>query len=161
MLKFWSRLIVFFVFTVAAMLHGQTFRGALSGTVVDPQGAVVAHATVVLSNPRTNDTLSITSNDAGNFNFPELPVGSYKLSVSQSGFATKNIDNIMIELSKATSLKIELSLGQESTVVSVEASGVQTDTVSSSLVAVVNAKSVQEIPLNGRTLLKWSRSPLV
>jgi hypothetical protein len=150
MLKFWSRLIVFFVFTVAAMLHGQTFRGALSGTVVDPQGAVVAHATVVLSNPRTNDTISITSNDAGNFNFPELPVGSYKLSVSQSGFATKNIDNIMIELSKATSLKIELSLGQESTVVSVEASGIQTDTVSSSLVAVVNAKSVQEIPLNGR-----------
>lgn len=136
--------------SAAVTLRAQTFRGALSGSVVDQSGAAVPNATVQMQNPATNEVLTIRSNGAGDFNYPELPVGTYKLTVSMAGFQTSVTDNIEIQVSVVKNQKITLSIGQESEVVDVQANGVQTDTVSSALVSVVDQKSVQEIPLNGR-----------
>lgn len=137
----------------ALSLQAQTFRGALTGTVTDPSGAAVPNATVQLFNPATNETLSIKSNGAGDFNYPELPVGTYKLTVTMPGFQTSVTDRIEVQVSIVKSLKIVLPIGSESEVVDVQANGVQTDTVSSSLVSVVDQKSVQDIPLNGRDFI--------
>ena len=128
----------------------QTFRGTVSGTVMDTQGAVISDATVLLSNPATGVTLSAKSGKAGDFLFPELPVGIYRLTVSYVGFQTQKIDNIDVAVSKVVNEKVELHIGAESTVVDVAASGVQTDTTSSALVTVIDSKSVQEMPMNGR-----------
>jgi Carboxypeptidase regulatory-like domain len=141
---------------VAAFLIGstiagaQTFRGSLTGTVLDASGGAIPNAAVQLTNPATNEVLSSKTNGSGDFNFPELTVGVYKLLVSAPGFSTKSLDNIAIEVSKVNHQQIPLSIGSESTVVDVQASGVTVDTTTSSLVAVVDSKSVQEIPLNGR-----------
>ena len=128
----------------------QTFRGTLSGTVLDQSGAAIPNATLQLFNPATNDTLNGKANANGDFNFPELTVGTYKLTVSSGGFSTKVIAAIPIEVSKINNMKVELTVGAESTVVDVQAAGVQADTTTSSLITVVDSKSVQEIPLNGR-----------
>lgn len=134
----------------SAVAGAQTFRGTLTGTVIDPSGAAIPNATVQLTNPATNDVSNSKTNSAGNFSFPELPVGTYKLLVTAPGFAAHSLDNIAIEVSKIRDQKVQLSVGAESTVVNVEASGVQLDTTSSQLIATVDQKSVQQIPLNGR-----------
>lgn len=136
---------------VSSMVAGaQTFRGTLTGTVTDASGAAVPNASVQLTNPLTNEVLNGKTNGTGDFSFPELQVGAYKLLVSAPGFSAKSLDNVAIEISKVNHQQIGLTIGSESTVVDVQAAGVTVDTTTSSLVAVVDSKSVQEIPLNGR-----------
>ncbi len=140
-----------FVFLfLSTAVFAQTFRGTLSGTVTDVQGAVIADVKVVLKNPATGTVLTSSVNGEGQFSFPELPVGKYSLNVSSPGFASKKIDDIDIAVSKTMNLRIELNIGQTETVVDVTANAIQTDTTSSALVAVIDSKSVQEMPMNGR-----------
>ena len=128
----------------------QTYRGSLTGTVLDGSGAAVPNAAVQLTNPATGEVLKSKSNGTGDFSYPELPVGTYKLLVSAPGFSAKSLDGLSIEVSKVNHQQINLSVGSESTVVDVVAAGVTLDTTNSQLVAVVDQKSVQQIPLNGR-----------
>ena len=136
---------------ISSLVAGaQTYRGTLTGMVTDASGAAVPNANVQLKNPATNETLTGKTNSAGDFSFPELPVGTYTLVVSAPGFTAQSLDNIAIEVTKIRDQKIQLSVGAESTIVNVQASGVALDTTTSQLIAVVDQKSVQQIPLNGR-----------
>jgi hypothetical protein len=134
----------------------QTFRGTVAGTVVDAQGAVVPNAAVVLRNPATDAVINGTSNSAGEFNFPELVPGLYTLTVSFSGFQTQKVDNINVEVTKVNNIKVQLSIGTEATVVDVAANMIQTDTTSEALVAVIDSKSVAEMPMNGRNFTEMT-----
>ena len=82
---------------------------------MDSQGAVISDAAVQLTNPATGQALNAKSSKEGEFSFPELTVGIYRLTVSLSGFQTKKIDNINVEVSKVQNIKVELSVGAEST----------------------------------------------
>ncbi len=128
----------------------QTSRGAVSGVVVDTQGAVIANAVVKLKNPATGAVTDGKSTSAGEFNFPELAPGSYEVTTTVPGFQTAKIDNIIVEVSKVATIKVELKIGAETTIVDVQADALQTDTTSSALIAVIDSKSVQEMPMNGR-----------
>ena len=141
------------LFTLLTFLSGgfaQTFRGALSGTVTDVQGASLPAASVTLTNPATGYVLKIASSKTGEFSFPELPVGSYELTVGSDGFASRQIGPIEVMVTKVTTLNVVLSVGAASTVVNVTSSGVQTEPQSSALVNVIGSKAVQEMPMNGR-----------
>jgi hypothetical protein len=124
--------------------------------VTDRTGAAIANVSVQLTNPATDSILKFTTNAEGEFAFPELSVGKYNLSVSYPGFATKKIDGIDIAVSKAINLRVELELGKQDTVIDVVANAVQTDTTSSALVAVIDSKSVQEMPMNGRNFTQMT-----
>jgi len=151
----WSFLLLL-AFAMASPSFAQTFRGTVSGTVVDAQGAVVPNAVVQLQNPATAAVLSGKSNNAGEFNFPDLVPGIYNLTVSFTGFQTKKIDNINVEVTKVENEKVVLTIGTESTVVDVTANAIQTDTTSSALVAVIDTKSVTDMPMNGRDFTKMT-----
>ena len=144
------RLAVLSLSLITAAAFCQTFRGTLSGNVTDATGASIANVPVQLTNPATGAVLKFTTNSAGDFSFPELAVGKYNLSVSYPGFASKKIDDIDVAVSKVTNLRVQLEIGKQDTVIDVVANGVQTDTTSSALVALIDSKSVQEIPMNGR-----------
>jgi hypothetical protein len=153
----WKRyLSMFFTLLVVAPSFAQTFHGTVSGVVVDTQGAVIADASVQLTNPATGLALSAKSGKEGDFIFPELTVGIYQLTVSTSGFQTKKIDGINVEVSKVQNLKVELNVGAESTFIDVTANAIQTDVSSSALVAVIDSKSVQEMPMNGRNFTQMT-----
>jgi hypothetical protein len=157
MQKIWMKsLSLFLVLFVTVSAFAQTFRGTVSGTVVDSQGAVVTGAAIQLSNPATGLVQATKSSSAGEFLFPELPVGVYQLTVSLTGFQTKKIDSIDVAVTKVTSIKVDLTVGTENTVVDVTANAIQTDTTSSALVAVIDSKSVQEMPMNGRNFTQMT-----
>ncbi|QMV19416.1 TonB-dependent receptor [Granulicella sp. 5B5] len=145
----WLVLIALFAVTFSA-LRAQTFRGALSGTVVDVQGAVIPGASIQLKNPATATVVDSKSNKDGEFNFPELPPGVYQLTVSFQGFQTQKIDNIEVNVSKVANVKVSMNVGTEATVVDVAANAVSVDTTTSSLVSVVNTRQVADMPINGR-----------
>jgi hypothetical protein len=147
----WKRhLPILLTLLIALPAFTQTFRGTISGVVTDTQGAVISAAAVQLTNPATGLVLNAKSSSAGEFLFPELPVGIYRLTISYGGFQTEKIDNIEVAVSKVVNEKIELHIGAESTIVDVAANAVQTDTTSSALITVIDSKSVQEMPMNGR-----------
>lgn len=128
----------------------QTFHGTVSGTVTDASGAVIVGASVQLVNPATGTELKDTSNKAGEFNFTELTVGKYNLTILAPGFQSRKIEAIDVAVTKIENFPVVLSPGAESTEVEVVANGVQVDTQSSALVTVIDSKAVEDIPLNGR-----------
>ena len=143
-------------------LFAQTFRGTLTGTVVDTQGAVIANAAVQLKNPATAAVLNGKSNGSGEFNFPELPPGSYQVTVTVAGFQTARVDAIDVPVSKVVNVKVELKIGAENTVVDVVANSVSTDPTSSSLVSVIDSKEVRDMPMNGRNFTQMIKfTPIV
>src|SRR6266849_2040360 len=67
---------------------GQVIKGSISGTVTDSQGAIIAGAQVKAKNTETGQVSTTTSDSSGNFRLNLLPVGTYTVSVTQTGFKT-------------------------------------------------------------------------
>ncbi len=145
---------------VSSMIAGaQTFRGTISGTVTDPSGAIVADAAIQLTNPATGTTINGKSNKSGDYSFPELTPSQYDLTVTAPGFAARKFSGIDVQVTKVVTMDVQLSVGSESTVIDVtaDAASVATDTQSSALVAVIDSKSVQEMPMNGRDFTRMTK----
>jgi Carboxypeptidase regulatory-like domain len=144
------------VFTTAVLFlcsisaSAQTFRGTISGTLSDTTGAALPEVTVKLDSPATGLTRTIVSSATGEYLFPDLPVGTYSITATHPGFAAKKIDNIQVAVSKVTNLNITLGVAQQTQVVEVSASAVTLETTSTALVGVVNTKTVEDLPMNGR-----------
>ncbi len=146
------------VLVSSAVAGAQTFRGTVEGTVTDSSGAIVANAVVELKNPATDTTLNSRSNSAGAYSFPELAPGTYELTVSAPGFASNKVSNIDVQVTKVANIDVHLSVGTENTEIDVTAGNtIATDTETSALVAVVDNKAVQEMPMNGRDFTRMVR----
>ena len=148
--------VLFSILLFVPSLLAQTSRGVITGTVTDSQGAVVGNALVKLTNPATGAVTETKTTGAGDFDFQELVPGKYKVNVMFAGFQTAQIDDINVEVSKVVPIKVALAVGAESTVVDVEANAIQTDTTSAALVAVIDSKSVAEMPMNGRNFTQMT-----
>ena len=131
-------------------LWGQSFRGGISGTVADPSGATIAGAEVRLVGTDTGLERSGTSTSAGEFDFEDLPLGKYSLTVSHPGFQPEAIKDISVEAGRVFNLQAKLSVSTQSTQVQVEANATQIETSSSALTNVIPTKAILDIPLNGR-----------
>ena len=135
---------------LAASAFAQTFRGDLSGIVTDSSGAALANAVVRVEDRATGLTRSTLTGSSGEYLVAELPVGTYALTVSMPGLEVKKIENIDIAVAKTTNINVTLGVATQTAVVEVNASAALLETSSSSLVANVDDKSVQEMPMNGR-----------
>src|SRR5450755_2888070 len=92
------RLLVVLILLSSAMITGQTFRGTILGSVTDPSGAYVAGATVKVKNPATGlERTTVTSGD-GSYSVPELPVGTYSVTVTVTGFQTAVTSNVEVNV---------------------------------------------------------------
>lgn len=148
-----TKALLFVLLAVGLPCMAQLDTGVILGTVLDPSGAVVPNATVVVQNLGTRASLSLTTDEAGNFIASALPVGLYQVSVSASGFKTRVFENIRLQVSDRTRLEAVLETGQitEKVVVSTEAPLV--DTASSTLGTVVTNQQVKDLPVNGRNIM--------
>src|SRR6516164_7370035 len=93
-----------------AMIYGQVTSGAIIGSVVDPADAVVANARVTARNLETNATSTLATGHDGRFRFPQLPVGSYQISVEAPGFGKLEQGPIVLRLNQIADLTLKLSL---------------------------------------------------
>src|SRR5678815_4695164 len=87
-----------FILVLAAVASAQTFRGTILGTVSDPNGAVVAGATIKVKNTSTGLERTTTTDPEGNYTVPELPIGPYEVRIEQPGFTTSLVSNVTVEV---------------------------------------------------------------
>jgi hypothetical protein len=143
------------VFALALLLtvrtaEAQTFRGAINGTVTDPSGGAVPNAQVKASEVATGiDHNSVTTSD-GQFAFQDLPLGTYKIIITASGFPPMTVEKIEVTAGSIYTLPIKLSLGQQTTTVEVSAAALALDPTTQTQTMTLPDQAVQDIPLNGR-----------
>src|SRR5258708_4677743 len=113
--------------------RGQSVLATILGTVTDTSGAIVRGAKVTVTQVTTGLTRSETSNDAGEFSFPQLPVGPYSVDVELTGFKKSQRTGIELRVDDKLRVDVALQVGQLSETVSVEATAPVVSTDSSTL----------------------------
>jgi len=133
-------------------VFGQSNYAAVSGTVKDSQSLPVVHATLLFKALSTGAIRTITSNDSGAFYAPALLPDDYQLTTSAPGFAPV-MQSLHLEVGRNLALDVALKIGPVQEGVDVNAAKEVLRTTDASVGEVVEPKSIQELPLNGRMLI--------
>ncbi|WP_263371755.1 carboxypeptidase-like regulatory domain-containing protein [Granulicella cerasi] len=128
------------------------FESGVEATVVDPSGAAVPGATMSLTNQATHITNQATANGAGYLHILQLPVGTYTAEVKAPGFKAWKLTDIVVEGRTVRTVYPKLSLGSETTTVSVEADTQQIETSRGNIGRTLETKTVQESPMLGQNI---------
>jgi hypothetical protein len=134
----------------AAPLRAQVDAGAILGTVSDASGGAVRSATVTITNEGTNASLSTTTSADGAYKFSPVRIGSYKLTASLQGFQTVTQKGITVNVGQEVVVDFNLKPGSVSETVEVQSSVPILETQDASVGQVIDSRSVNDLPLNGR-----------
>ncbi len=137
---------------LSALAAAQSNYAAVSGTVKDSQSLPVVHATVNFKALSTGATRSVTTNDAGIFYAPALLPDDYEVTTTASGFASV-MQSVHVEVGQKLALDVALKIGAVKEGVEVSSTPEILHTTDAAVGEVVEPKSIQELPLNGRMLI--------
>src|SRR5215475_6507933 len=150
-----ARIFLVFLLLAAVSLTAQTFRGTILGTVTDPSGAVVAGAKVTVKNTGTGLERSTQTSADGSYSLPELPIGTYSVTVTQSGFQTFVATGVTVDVAAERRVDAAMKAGQVSTRVEVSADELpQVETTTAVLGGTLTAETIESLPVNGRDYQK-------
>lgn len=124
--------------------------GILHGNVLDSNGAAVFDAEIVALNTETGISRSGKTDSAGFYQFAAMPVGAYAITVRRQGFQTQTVHSVNVEIGRTIVLDFKLGIGTLSEQVDVPSDSPLVDLTGVSVGQVINQRTVQEIPLNGR-----------
>jgi len=141
----------------SGVLHAQVTSGTLFGTVKDPSGAVVVSATVTITNPAVGLSRILTTSGSGDFVAPNLPPGTYRITVEAPGF--KKLEKTDVVLSATDRLnagEFILAVGAVSEQVTVTADAGQLEVQSNSgeRSDLITNNQIKNLALNGRNILE-------
>ncbi|PYQ90498.1 MAG: hypothetical protein DMG03_00420 [Acidobacteria bacterium] len=134
---------------IPGVCGAQTFRGGISGRIVDATGAVLPGVTVTATNNATAQSRTTTTSGTGNFSLPDLALGTYTLEATLQGFQTLKV-TVEVTVSRVSSIDLKMGLSTVAETVQVSAAILTLDTKSTALSNVIQPKQVQDLPLNGR-----------
>ncbi|MGB2835054.1 MAG: carboxypeptidase regulatory-like domain-containing protein, partial [Candidatus Sulfotelmatobacter sp.] len=126
-------------------------NGSISGIVTDASGAVVPNAKVTMTGPTGQTVHAITSN-TGTYSSGALVPGTYSVRAEAKGFKTTQL-SVDVQVNNTANGSIKLEIGQESTVVEVQASEVGVNTEQAEVQGVLTASQISNLPVNGRNFL--------
>ncbi len=142
------------VFALVASVFGVTLgqggTGQLSGTVVDPNGAVVPGAAVKLISQATSQERQVVTDDRGNFALTLLPAGIYKIEISAPGFKTVVSDDVRISVTQTTTLPVRLDPSVVAGMVNVTAEAPLVQQETSQVGRVIEEQTIRQLPLPTR-----------
>lgn len=133
---------------IVLSVHAQEYRGTISGTVTDPTGAVIPGAEVVAKS--AEQTYRAKADGAGRFTIPYAQPNHYRVTVTASGFATAQFDNILLQVSATVDLPVKLKISSNSNEVTVSTDEFNLSTTDASGGTVIDPEKVENLPLNGR-----------
>jgi hypothetical protein len=135
----------------AANVHSQVAGGTISGTVTDSSGRVINNVQITITNVATGVTREVTTNDEGFYSAPNLLPGTYEAKFSAKGFNTDVRKGIELTVGASVGLDQTMRVGSVAETVSVQTEVPAIQLSTSDISAVVNATTVRELPLNGRS----------
>jgi len=134
----------------ASTLIAQSTGGRFIGQVSDPSGAVLAGVQVTLVNEASGVSRTTTTNESGDFSFLEAPVGTYRFEFDLAGFKNNIRRGVLLQLNQVVTVNMTMQVGERREVVEVTSSAPLVDTTSTQLGAVINDRSIAQLPLNER-----------
>ncbi|HEV2177474.1 MAG TPA: carboxypeptidase regulatory-like domain-containing protein [Terriglobia bacterium] len=138
----------------AAPVAAQEATATLGGAVKDPSGAVVAGATVTLTDSQTGISRQAKASADGNYLFTLVPIGKYELAAEATGFSKFDQTGIVLDINQNARQDITLQIGSTTQVVEVSGNVKQVDTVSATLGKVETEQRILDLPLVGRDTLQ-------
>lgn len=116
--------------TFSTIATAQTVNGVISGTVVDPSGAVVPNATVTITNTGTGASQTTKTGSGGEYRFSLVPPGAYSVQINAAGFGIEKATGVVVEASQVVpfSVKLKVASAQQLVEVTGQAPLVQTET---------------------------------
>jgi hypothetical protein len=134
--------------------RAQKTTADVRGAVTDEQGAAIAGAEVTITNVETSFSRTAVSGSDGEYNFPDLPLGHYRIHVTHAGFKGSEQTGIILHASDSLVLNIGLKVGAISESVTVEATPIAVETTNGELTGLIQASQVADLPLNGRNFMQ-------
>ncbi len=139
-----------FLFAATVCGNAQQITGAVTGTVTDMSGALVANATVTAKNDGTGLTRSATSDSAGAYVIQYLPVGTYTVTVEAPGFKRFVQQNLVIQVDQTQPLPVALGVGTTSETIIVTTAPPLVNTTSETLGRTISPDEINNLPLVNR-----------
>jgi len=139
-----------FCLATPTFLLAQSTGGRILGRVADPSTAVLANAKVALVNEATGVSQETQTNGSGDYGFPQVSVGTYRLEVDLSGFKKSVQRGVVVDLNQVITLNVILQIGETKETVEVTSEAPLVDTTSTQLGAVMDQRQVSTLPLNAR-----------
>ncbi len=137
----------------AFYLGAQTF-GNIEGQVKDVSGAVVANASITVTNTETNVVRTSQTNSDGAYSFPALVPGTYNVQASLQGFKSESQQNLVLQVTSTVRADFTLQPGQISEKIEVNASAEQLNTDNATVGTTIEQQRIVDMPLNGRDYLQ-------
>ncbi len=143
--------LVFLLLTPVLFVQGQSTNASLSGRITDPAKALVVDARIVATRLTTNERYETTTNGLGEYRLANLPPDTYHLEIEKPSFKKLRKPNVILHVQDIVRIDLELTVGELSEAVSVQAGAPVLNTESTTVSTVVDRSFVERIPLNGRS----------
>jgi hypothetical protein len=127
-----------------------TSSGTVAGTITDSSGAVVAGATVSLTDTATNATRTATTNATGRYYYADVTPGTYTVTVAKAGFSTAKAENEVVQVGLALTASLVLQVGGTNVVVEVSSVGNELQTMNATVGNTVPSIAIDNLPSIGR-----------
>ena len=132
--------------------------GSVSVLVLDPSGAAVQGARLVLQDTATNEIRSVETQGVGSATFASVPLGTYKLTVTKNGFQSEVLSSVVVQGGRVTDVKVQLKVGATTETVVVDAAAVPlVELTSSAIASTIDMKQIEDLPLGGRDISSLAR----
>ena len=148
----WCKCAMLLVCAVAfwPLAAGAQTTGAIRGEVRDPSGALVPGAALAATLAGTETVRNATSDSDGDYEFPELAVGTYTVTARAGGFKNYSESDVQVTIGHVAVVNISLAVGGASDTITVQANATQVETTSTQIGAVMSETAVRELPLSTR-----------
>ncbi len=144
---FWALFLALTVLALPAIADAQETRGRIIGRVTDATKGAIPGATVTVTDPARNTTVTVTTNDQGLFQVNFLLPGTYKVTVELAGFKTYVQDRLTLQMTETRDLAIVLEVGALQESVNVTAAISTVNTADANLGLVVDQARLASLPL--------------
>ncbi len=134
----------------ACLGFAQSPTGTIRGTVMDASGAVIAGATIIITNTQTNETKTAQSDSDGRYIINFVQPSAYTVTATAPGFETNKQENVLVEISVGRPVDFILSVARLSQKIEVTSTTPPLETGTSTVDTVVTSKQITDLPLNGR-----------
>jgi hypothetical protein len=142
---------LFLLCALSVCAWAQFDSAAVLGTITDQKGGTIANATVTLTNVDTGITAKAQTDDSGNYLFPTVRIGTYRVSAEANGFSTAAVDRVTVTVNARQRVDLALTVGTVSETVTVVESTPLLETDNSSKGQVITQKQIVNLPILGRS----------
>jgi hypothetical protein len=149
--------LLLFGLLLTATAWAQVQTGRIVGTVTDAEKAALPNATVAVTEAATNQTVTVTTNERGDFVVTPLNPGFYRVSVSSAGFQKTVVNSVEVQVGQSARVDVAMKVGEVTSTVEVTSSAPVLDTESGTLGHVVTNTQIVNLPLNGRSFYELAR----